>query len=62
VWSEAQCSVALVSVLISSTEAKAVDDGEKQCISDDMKTTRDGLPVVSAVALSVWRRTKAMRS
>jgi hypothetical protein len=41
---------------------KRCDDGEKQCISDDMKTIRDGLPVVSAVVLSVCRRTKAVCS
>lgn len=49
-------------MLISSTEANDVDDGEKRYISDDIRITRDSPLVFSAVALSVCRRTKAMCS
>jgi hypothetical protein len=50
-FKRAQSSAVPMSALISSIEANAVGDGEKRCILDDMKTTRDGLPVASAVAL-----------
>ena len=50
-FKRAQSLVVSVSALISSIEANAVGGDEKRCNLDDIKTTRDGLPVASAVAL-----------